>query len=132
MAILFVFAGCEESVFDSNDPRDDFTGTWSVNESYSKKSTHEVYNVEIEKSSSDSTKLYLINFFNTGALNDAVATVTGNVITLVSNQDIGGGFILVSGSGTLSSNKKTINWTYQVDEGSGIPYNVNAEYSRYE
>jgi hypothetical protein len=36
----------------------------------------------------------------------------------------------INGSGVVSSNYKTINWTYKVNYGSGID-NVTAVYTRY-
>lgn len=128
---LFIFSGCEDLNLGSNDSRDDITGTWRCDETNNFKSSLEVYTVEIEKDTEDSTKIIILNFYNQGIFTEVVGTYQNNVISM-EPQPIANGYSLNSGSGVVSSNEREITWNYQVDDGSGILDNATATYTRFE
>jgi hypothetical protein len=120
-------SSCEEDLgLFSDDPRDAFTGEWSVKEENSLKST-DYYNVSIEKSETDSTLVLINNFYAINYSASARAKVDGGTITLpVQNMS---GFT-IKGSGSISLNDKNINWSYTVDHNNGFVDQVTATYTR--
>jgi len=125
--ISISFSSCDE-VLDllSDDPRDAFVGEWSVSENNSLKST-EFYSVTIEKSSNDSTRVYISNFYAIGNTSSVEATVSGGTIT-VSNQTVEG--FTIEGSGDISINDNGIDWNYTVNHNNGFIDYVTATYTK--
>jgi len=116
-----VFSSCEEDLdFFSDDPRDAFIGEWKVKEESTLKTTY-YYFVTIEKSESDSTVVYINNFYQSGDDYFAIANVSGSSITIppqaVSTFNI-------QGSGSVSFSGNTINCSYTVDFNNGIDEDV--------
>ena len=99
-------------------------GNWSVNETELKLS----YEVTIVIDSSSSTKVKIINFANAGSGSaPAIAVVSGNTITLVSNQVIGDGWKSM-GAAHLRSGK--ITWAYTLFDGANL-HSLSAIYSPF-
>ena len=106
------------------DPRQAFTGVWSVTESQTRL-TYEV-SIEIDQSSQKGG-VYIYNFANAGSSsNPAYAFVSGNTISLEVNQVIGDNWI-INGSGVLSGTR--INWPYTLNDQANL-YNISAIFTK--
>lgn len=130
LLLTLLLVGCEDLIDTTNtsDITQNMEGQWECDESSSVyKSTNDIYSVYISPSETDTTKVYISNFYQLGSTIEAEATVNGNAITL-NSQSLDGDFE-VRGSGTISSNLQTITWTYYVDDGSGQEDAVTATYT---
>jgi hypothetical protein len=127
--LALTLGSCEQALdLLSDDPRDTFVGTWSVNETTSKKSTLIFYEVNIEKSSSDTTTVLINNFYELGNNMSVRASVSGGNIT-ISSQTVDG--FTFQGSGDIAFNDKTIDLSYTVDYNNGTPADhVTATYTK--
>jgi hypothetical protein len=122
-----VFTSCEQGLdLLSNDPRDAFVGDWSVKEDNTLKST-DYYNVSIEKSASDSTKVHIKNFYAIAPNTGVDAVVSGSNIT-ISSQTVSG--FAIQGYGSMPFNGKTIDWSYTVNHNNGFIDQVTATYTK--
>ncbi|MBN2487262.1 MAG: hypothetical protein JXB34_14905 [Bacteroidales bacterium] len=125
-----VLISCEEIL---NNPTaaeiaSEIEGTWECDESSSVfKSATDIYMVYISPDENDSTLVYISNFYALGNGIEAKARVSGYTLSLF-NQTLTGGYI-VQGTGTISTNLKSISWNYSVDDGSGIKDDVVAKYT---
>jgi hypothetical protein len=121
------FSSCEE-VLDllSDDARDAFVGDWNVKEDNTLKST-DYYIVSIEKSDSDSTAVFINNFYAISASASAKAIVSGNNIS-IPNQLMSG--FTIQGYGSIAINGKTIDWSYTVNHNNGFVDQVTATYTK--
>jgi hypothetical protein len=131
MVILILCNGCEDLLneFNSNDPRTRITGLWLCEESNDYlKSVEETYYVEIDPHPSDSSRVLIANFFNID--DDAEAILSGSQLSLPV-QMLQGEFT-VRGVGSIAKNSEQINWTYYVDDGSGVEYKITAVYKKQE
>ncbi len=128
--LILAGSSCEDLLDGLDDDlRDLLVDEWMVTENPAPlKSPEEVYWVEITKHPLDSTSVLISNFYNVGTSAQAVAVLSGTKLTLHS-QPLSGGFI-VSGSGNIGPDRETINWTYNVDDGSGTPETYSAEYKK--
>jgi len=128
VVILFAslsFSACEGlSDLLSDDPRDAFVGNWNVKEDNTLKSTY-YYAVSIEKSLSDSTVVFISNFYAINAIVEAV--VTGGNIT-VPNQTVSG--FTIQGYGSISLKGNSIGWSYTVNYNNGSTDPVTATYTK--
>jgi hypothetical protein len=107
-------ASCQKLDSGSDDVRDNLLGSWSCKEtSQSFGITNFV--VDISKSTTDTTKIFIDNFYQLGTGTDVYAKINGFSLTIPSQTVDGHQF---SGTGTISSNYKTINLTYAVVTGS--------------
>jgi hypothetical protein len=104
------------------DARSKFTGQWNVTETKKKLS----YQVNITADASSSSEVHIDNFGDFGAR--ASASVSGNTITLRSNQTLGT-VLVISGGGTYSSSSNTIVWSYTYTDQAD-QQTVSAIYSR--
>jgi hypothetical protein len=107
------------------------TGPESILGQWSCKETSEVfdvtnYTVDISRSSTDSTKIFIENFYQLGSSYSVQAKINGLSIT-IPTQTVDGNQI--SGSGTISSAYDKINWSYNVVSGSTTDH-VTAVYSK--
>jgi hypothetical protein len=118
---------CEDETA-TDDPRDKIVDTWNCKENGSISGTTS-YAVEISKSPSDSTKVFIDNFYGLGPGIKVTAKMNG-LSLIISSQTVDGN--LISGSGSISSSYKTISWTYKVNDGGGEIDNVTAAYSRIQ
>ena len=129
IAALLIFMSCEDLLSILGDPRSKLIDDWKVDESSpTSKSGEEIYWVAITEHPTDSTKILISNFYNVGA--NVEALLSGRYLTLP-GQTISGGYT-VSGSGNIESDWNSINWSYSVDDGSGIPESITAVYTRQE
>jgi hypothetical protein len=107
------------------------TGPESILGQWSCKETSQVfevtnYTVDISRSSTDSTKIFIENFYQLGSSYSVTAKINGLNISIPS-QTVDGNQI--SGSGTISSGYDKINWTYNVVSGSTTDH-VTAVYTK--
>lgn len=129
--LILLFISCEDLLNALGDSRSRLLDYWIVDESLpAYKSGEEIYHVEISEHPTDSTRILISNFFNVGANAMAEAVLSGKTLSL-SSQTISGGFT-VTGSGTIHSDWNSINWSYTVDDGSGVPETYTAVYTRLE
>ena len=103
-------------------------GTWQCDEqSELYKSTAEIYTAYISLDADADNRIIIDNFYQLGDVG-----VRANIIGLavyISTQTLEGGFT-VSGSGTISSGYSRIEWSYTVDDGSGVDDHVTAVYTK--
>lgn len=103
-------------------------GSWQCDETSSIfKSTEDIYSIYISLSETDSTRIFISNFYQLGNNVEATALVNGYTIT-IPTQLIAGDYE-VRGSGSISSNLKEISLSYFVDDGSGQEDEVEAVYT---
>lgn len=102
---LVVLSSCMEENPEDFDVRDDFVGSWQASEQ-SQQFGNSNYSVSISKHSSDSTKIYINNFYQIGTSERVVATVDGNQLSIplqsVNARQFVGSGSLVSGTITIS------------------------------
>ena len=131
MGFLAIYS-CEliNDVPDDGDPRARIEGQWQCDEnSQLYKSTEDIYWVYIDPDPYDSTRVIISNFYNLGDDIDVYVKVNDNSLS-ISNQTTKDGYKVLSGSGSISSNYKQINWNYRIDDGSGEIDNVTATYTK--
>ena len=118
LAVLVL--SCEKLDSASDDERDNLVGVWYCNETGTSGTSGSFnYQVTIAKSGSDTTKILISNLNQLGSDVDVYAKLNGLSLSIPSQT--AGGF-QVYGSGTVSSNYKTINWTYTVNTGSELEH----------
>jgi hypothetical protein len=123
--IIFVFYSCEEINNKDESIASRLEGQWKCEENSSIfKSALDFYTVIIQIHPIDSNKVLIQNFYLLGNTVDVEATINGMTLTLP-YQNTGDGYT-VQGSGTIASNFDQINWSYSVDDGSGVPDEVEA------
>jgi hypothetical protein len=132
--IFFIIAmisnSCEltEDLIDINPLVSELKGEWLCDEnSEIYKATKEVYMVYISPDADNPNGLIIDGFYQLGDIG-LKATVLNTSISIHS-QTVEGGFT-ISGSGIVASNHKRIDWTYNVDDGSGVIDHVTAVYTR--
>lgn len=129
-SFLLLFS-CEDLLqdLDAGITRESLVDTWKVEETQGGyKSSEEVYWVEISLHPSDTARLIIYNFYNIDA--DAEAILLNGTRLDLPAQELEGGYT-VNGSGEIQGNRgNQILWTYMVDDGSGIPVQFNATYTR--
>lgn len=127
-SVILWFSACtpeEEVTPDTGDSRDNITDAWQCQENSSTYGTQNYY-VDISKDSASSSKIIIDNFFGLGTGKEVEASMSGLTLT-ISNYIIQG--YTINGTGSISSNYKTINWQYTVDEGNGAE-SVTATYTK--
>ncbi|MBL7111433.1 MAG: hypothetical protein ISS19_05790 [Bacteroidales bacterium] len=92
------------------------------------KSAMAIYWVHIEEHPEDSTKILIYNFFDLDENVAAEATVSGKNLYLP-QQTLEGGFTF-NGTGRVSREADKIDWTYSLDDGSGLEVEITAVYTR--
>lgn len=119
---LFLLQSCtkEEGLFEDNDYRESFMGSWSATDQCSK----QTYGVDIKLDDGNSIQVIIVNFANTGR--SAEAIIAGNNIS-VPRQDIGNDYI-VSGDGKLSG--QIISWTSYTFETTGNYTDCSATFTK--
>ena len=130
MVVIIAFIGSCELIDEGDDVNlDKLEGEWSVDESSSLfKAPTDFYTVYIEPETENSNKYQISNFYDLGFYSYVVAEF-GSMRLTINNFTTEDGFV-VSGTGIISSNYKTINWEYTVDDGSGVPDDVTATYTK--
>lgn len=98
------------------DERDKFVGSWKCEEN-SSINGNSTFTIDINKSTTEKSQVILENFYNYGFNKTAIATVSGNTLTIPSQTFSGTNTL--SGSGTLSADGKKIqDLNYTVNDGS--------------
>lgn len=130
MTIIIAFSlallSCNSSDDDDVDPtdaREKFIGTWSVNETCSKR----IYSVVIKADPNNSSQVFIENFGDPGMGDPAVGIVANNHIEIDPNHKIGDNWT-VSGDGTYINDKR-LEWDYSLII-SGSEQNCHAIFSR--
>lgn len=135
MLLLFVvasvlfFASCDELV---NPNSNSLNGVWKCSEVHQEEGTLS-YDVSIETDEQDSTVFYIYNFMNLESNPNvpvyARAKVNGTSIQIP--QQIVSGHT-VQGSGYIQSNYTKITLDFTDDLYGGVPWDVNATYTKYQ
>lgn len=131
--LLLLVASCEEV---RNEPNDisSLEGEWKVEEnSEYLKTAEDTYNVYITFSREDSTTIYISNFYHLGYDNEITGNVEENRIELPSGQEMDilqSVYVVLSGVGNIATDYQSINWEYEIDDGSGLVDHVTATYTR--
>jgi hypothetical protein len=122
-AVLILLTACE--TLEDLGP-DSIYDTWYCVEN------SEIYNetnyyVDLSKHPTEDGKIIIDNFYNLGYGIEVTASLSGFSISIPS-QIVDGNTI--SGSGTITSGYKTIDFSYTVDDGGGVIDHVTAEYKK--
>ncbi len=129
ISFVVVMASCEvaDDLLGGNATVAKLEGEWSCDEnSEIFKATASIYSVTISPDPDNVNGVIIDNFYG---INAAVyASVSGTSLT-ISEQTAEGGYTII-GSGTISANYQQIDWTYTVDDGSGVIDHVTAVYSK--
>ncbi|MFA5782430.1 MAG: hypothetical protein WC868_09195 [Bacteroidales bacterium] len=99
------------------DTRDKFVGSWLCNENSSQFGQINPFYVTITLNPSNSSQIYLANFYQLGSSQKVYGVVTNNYVDIPA-QTVSGKS--VRGSGTITSNNTKINWNYYVNDGADI------------
>jgi hypothetical protein len=129
--IALILYSCEEAAdLIGNATVQKIVGNWTCIEDIArKKSTMESYVVEIVADPENASGILIYGIYGLGSDIYAKADVFGSTITI--NDNVTGGF-QISGTGIIEPNYKEINWTYSVDDGSGVDENFTAIYTKVE
>jgi len=132
MSLFWILNSCEvaDDLLGVNATVAKLEGGWSCDETSEiyRKSTSSVYSVTLSPDPDNDNGLIIDNFYGINA--PVYATVSGMSL-IVNNQTAEGGYE-ISGSGIISSNYQKINWTYTVDDGSGVIDHVTAVYTKVQ
>jgi hypothetical protein len=102
-------------------------GVWTCDEtSEIFKSTTSVYSVTLSADPDNVNGIIIDNFYG---IDVAVFADVAGMTLIIDDQTAEGGYE-ISGSGTISSNYEEINWSYTVDDGSGVVDHVTAVYTK--
>ena len=126
-----ILSSCEDFLGDEpvDDYRDAIIDSWKCSESDTYlKSTMAVYWVHIYEHPDDTNKVLIYNFFDLDEEVAAEAVVSGRNINLP-DQTLEGGFTF-HGSARISGGADRIDWTYYLDDGSGVEEEITAVYTR--
>jgi len=112
LSIAFLLNSCEDDFFGSKS----LEGTWSVNET-STTFDDQNFSVGIGYMPGDSTKITIDNFSNLGLGVEVSANLSDLLITIPTQtiSDQSSNQFTISGNGTISSNYRRINMTYNYD-----------------
>jgi hypothetical protein len=124
---ILITQSCEDTNDKTNDPRDNITDTWQCKET-SEVFKQTTYTVDITKSYSDSTKIFIDNFYQIGVGSKVSAKLSNSSLT-IPNQTLDG--FTITGSGSVTNSYKTINLSYTVNDGSGTDH-VTAVYTKIQ
>jgi len=124
-----MFNSCEEDPLNetTGDVRDRFIGDWVVVET--ENDLDRTYNITIEKSSSNNSRVNIFNFYNLGESDSATASVSSVAVRslTVINQTLVN-HAIQDGGGIYNDNN-TITMSYKIDDGNS-EREVNAILSR--
>lgn len=113
ISLSLLFVSCDDiNDILNTDARGAYTGMWDVVE---KSETFNTLNYEVEffATSSDSSILNIANFFALGTWAEVEAELDDNLL-VIPLQTVEG--FKIYGQGSISANKKTINFSYTVEE----------------
>lgn len=119
-----LFEACQKDL-EGVDKRDKIVASWKCQET-GNLSGNASYWVDVTKASDDSTKVFLDNFYQLGSGVKTFAYLNG--LSLIIPKQTTDKF-QISGTGTISSDYKSIRWTYSTYEGSETD-NVTSTYTK--
>jgi hypothetical protein len=122
VSMLFSCTEEDDSLIPSDD-RDQFLGTWNVNETCSKNN----YQVTIIKDPSNSAQVIINNFWHIPSCVDPPFAIVARKSVIIPKQSICSDGFETEGSGTLDKNN--IEWTYKVSDGAE-EVNCTATYTK--
>lgn len=125
MLLTSIVFSCQKLDDATDDERDNLVGSWTCSEN-GQEYGHQNFSVSISKSTADTTKIIIDNFYGQGAGFKVNAKINNLNLTIPS-QSVDG--YQISGSGSIASNYKTLNLTYTV-VGGGSTDHVTAVLSR--
>lgn len=132
IGLIMIMSSCEiaEEILGGNVTIAKLEGSWMCDEDNGKrKSVMEMYEVEISTDPNNENGILIYNIYGLGEGIYAEAGVSGKIISI--NDDVTGGFH-ISATGNVSSDFENINWTFSVDDGSGVPENFTAVYTKID
>jgi hypothetical protein len=133
MTAMVILISCEQT----NTPAEvieALEGRWKVEEnSQFYKSTTGVYYVTISTSQENSSRVFLSNFYDLGQDKSVSAVVNDYRIDLDPEQEItalNSTYVILSGTGTIADDYQSIQWSYEVDDGSGQVDHATAVFTK--
>lgn len=127
LILLFACNPNENDALNSNIQVSDIVGSWSCKEnSFIHGSSS--FTVKINKDTTRENGIFIDNFYHSGNDQQVYATMVNGIINLP-NQNFCDYKLNVWGTGTVSTNKKTIDWLYYVSTDSDID-SVSAQFVR--
>ncbi len=131
--LLTSFFACEKEPLET-DVRDKLIGNWNVVENeannplpISSRQMNDAYIVSISKSAVYQSDILIKNFFQLGQDFEVTAEIDQDNIRITETTI---NDVTLRGSGTISKNKKQIEWSYWVDMGDGEETEYKATYSK--
>jgi hypothetical protein len=104
---------------------------WSCDEDseYFKKSTAEIYEVQISPDPDNENGIIIDGFYG---LNGGVKATVSNLVITLPGQVMEQGNTLLSGQGIVSGNYNEITWSYDINIGGDAVDNVTAIYTKVD
>jgi len=99
------------------DTRTAISKKWRVTDDSGTNAGTNGYDVTITPDANESTQVLFTNFHNLGTAEKLKATLSGNILTIITPNQLDGVYA-ISGSGTISSDLKTIVFNYTVKESA--------------
>jgi len=132
---LFILFSCDKEDASTIEIAKALEGEWSVNEtSQYYKNPSIVYQVTISKVSGEESQIAISNFYQLGFETNVIGVINGGKIEFIENQAIATSgistYTILSGTGNISSDYQSIDWNYQVDQGSGQIDDAEAVYTK--
>ncbi len=114
-ALVFIAISCEvDDPFDQSDTIDELTGDWTCYEQSSILG-NTTYTVTISPDPMNTNGILIDNFYG---INESIEAVVNGSILTIPDQTTPDSYT-ISGSGTISGNKNTINLNYTVEDDGG-------------
>jgi hypothetical protein len=127
--LLLLLNSCEKKDYENTAlTASKLVGQWRCEEHSSiYKSTMDFYTVNITVNESDSSKVLIENFYQLGGFYQVEAHIASMSLN-ISSQIVDN--MKIQGNGTIKSGFDEINWTYTVDDGSGLIDQVTATFTK--
>jgi hypothetical protein len=106
---------CQDDVTDTGDPRDAIAKKWRVVDNWDNVGQLG-YDATISKDANEATKILISNFGGWGTSDKLNATIANKTIT-IPTQTLGGTYTISNGTGTISKDLNSIDFTYTVFDG---------------
>ena len=123
IAVPFVYS-CQADIEDTGDLRDPLVRLWRVTDDYDPVGANG-YDVTIRKDATEQTRILFDNFGGWGTQDDLYGLVVSETSITIPSQTLDGTYT-IQGSGTISSSKENITFTYSVDDTDTQKPTVNA------
>jgi hypothetical protein len=117
--LLFIplFQSCQNDISNLDDPRDAIAKKWRVTDNSGSYAGTHGYDVTITKDANESTQVLFTNFHDLGSADKLKATISGSILTIVTPNNLDGTYV-ITGTGTISNDLKTITFNYSVKAGA--------------